>query len=226
MPCSDQSVVDLGKGFYMCRCSFACHGFGVDCVAVIVIEDEDIVSSLAGGEDELASLVRIGLSGDFVDSGKTCISGDIICFLSGADVIIMDWEEWQGPGFSFGGLDALTCLFHMAFGCGWGVWWIFFEGSRVEAREVNDKVSFESLGEGCNGGGKEGSMGKFYQFRWGCCISGGNFVCLLDQCLVDVPQVVSLMVAVTIQDGLSIVCYGAGCVSECCSAACITEEAN
>ena len=114
MPCSDQSVVDLGKGFYMCRCSFACHGFGVDCVAVIVIEDEDIVSSLAGGEDESASLVRIGLSGDFVDSGKTCISGDIICFLSGADVIIMDWEEWQGCGFSFGGLDALTCLFHMA----------------------------------------------------------------------------------------------------------------
>ena len=66
------------------------YRLGDDCVAVVVIEDHEVLAAATGGDEEAASLVR----GDFT-SQFDCLDQNLV----GSDWgIILAWENNRGSG--------------------------------------------------------------------------------------------------------------------------------
>ena len=57
-------------------------------IAIVVIEDEDVVAALAGWKNEVASLIRVCLAGCFVYSRVAGVDGVNICMFGG-------WLCWR-----------------------------------------------------------------------------------------------------------------------------------
>ena len=155
----DKCVVYGGEGFYMgWHCSIT-HGLSVDGVAIVVVEDKDVVVALAGGENETACLIRVGLAGNFMNSRKAAMGRFRVARWGGVWVVGFrkegEWFLWL-----FSGLDTLACLLHVAFGSGNRMGRVFLDRGWGETGKVEDEIVVQGLGEGCDRGGEESRVGE------------------------------------------------------------------
>ena len=124
-------------------------GFGMNGVAIEIVEDKQVVVALAGGEDETAGLVAEGLSCGINDSGITLLGGDARGSSSRVEVIVR-------PGHRlFCRTLVLPGLVEVAFGGCHGIGWMGLQGFECQAGEVGNEVFPEGCFESGDGRGEQ-----------------------------------------------------------------------
>jgi len=97
MACFDEHGMERFVGFENAFSSARCHGFGNDSVAVVIVEDHDVVVAVTGRNDEFSSLVGVDLSSKFVDSDVaemctfTCVivvGEEVVWYLNGGRLFV------------------------------------------------------------------------------------------------------------------------------------------
>ena len=71
------------------------HRFGKNGIAVIVVQDEQVVVAGAGGRHKFAGLVGEDLSGGFHDGGIAVMGASAGWVSRGADVWVFRWGSWR-----------------------------------------------------------------------------------------------------------------------------------
>lgn len=128
----------------------------MDGVAVIVIEQKDVVVASAGGDGEFSCLVTVDLAMGGSCCSKTPVGPVIGLFrnwegiqvwcIHGASCCRVRWvERWWSRGR---GLLVLAGLVKAAFGCGNGLRRMLCKTGSGEAWEVMDEFLAEGLGKG------------------------------------------------------------------------------
>jgi hypothetical protein len=125
-------------------------GLGQDAVAVIIVDNNQIVIFIAGWKDKAAGLVGVDLAGRFHDS-SVAIMGAMVGIVAGREGVIFIGGVWnagliggfrhwrrRGGGFVSGSL-VLTCLVEVSFNHGNGAWGVFAEECRGEAWKIGDE---------------------------------------------------------------------------------------
>jgi len=105
--------------------------FGSDVVAVVIIEDEQVVVALAGREGQLAGEITATLAGggSINDCSKQVVGA--LAFLEGSEKEIRIREQRKSGRRGFGGALVLPGLLEVGLGSGNRVGSVFAEDSRV-----------------------------------------------------------------------------------------------
>jgi len=110
-------------------------GFGGNEVAVVIVEDQQVVVALAGRQGKFSSEIAVAFSGGgpVNDSGKKVVGAFAFLEWSGKKIRVREkGESWLRR---FGGALVLSGLLEVGFGCGNRVGSVFAERFRSETGE-------------------------------------------------------------------------------------------
>jgi len=109
--------------------------FGGNEVAVVIVEDEQVVVALARRERKFSSEIAVAFSGGgpINDSGKKVVGA--FAFLERRGKMIRVREKWESGRRRFGGALVLSGLLEVGFGCGNRIGSVLAERFRSETGE-------------------------------------------------------------------------------------------
>jgi len=121
-------------------------GFSGNEVAVVIVEDQQVVVALARREGKFSSEIAIAFScgGSINDSSKKAVGA--FAFLEGSGKKIRVREQRKSGLRRFGGALVLPGLLQVGFGCGNRVWSVLAE--RFQS-ETGENLELGGCGQGC-----------------------------------------------------------------------------
>jgi hypothetical protein len=134
------------EGFVACKdgCARAVFdGFRKDAVAVIIVEDQQVVIAVTGWRNEAACLVSVDLAGGLHECCVAEVGALIVWWIGVIIHSIAWWLEGRGVGRTCGAL-VLARLIKVAFDHGEGARWVLSEESGRKAGEVSDETFVKS----------------------------------------------------------------------------------
>jgi hypothetical protein len=166
-----EAIVDDFVGVEDRGAAFAGHGFGVDGVAVVVIQQEELSHACAGREDEAASLISEDLAGGRVrNAGGVAevgafggaVGGESVVergFFGAGRAVVKGQQRELGVGFS-GWLLVAAGLVEVAFDGGDGLRRVAAQKAGSEAGEICKEVLVEGALERRERWGEKRGVGK------------------------------------------------------------------
>jgi len=160
----DEDFVQLDIGSKDCGSLAVFDGLGSNVVAVVIIEDQQVVVALARREGELAGKITVAFAGGGAinDSCKQVVR--VFAFLEGSRKEIRIREQRKSGRFWFCGLLVLPGLLQVGLGCDSSVGSAFAERVQGQTGE-----NFELIGgsqgslQGGGNRGAQGCMGEGYE---------------------------------------------------------------
>jgi hypothetical protein len=157
------------------------EGLGEDGVAVVVVEDKQIIVAVAGGRYEATGLISVDLACGFHDGCVADVATLIGGIAGGKDIV--GEGRWLGIGsgrwrrrgtwvFS-GGTLVFPGLVHVAFNHSGGLRRVFSKEGRGEAGEIGEVSFVEREVQGGEGGGVQGGVGESDKLGGGSRTDGG-----------------------------------------------------